>query len=121
MSRLVVVAVLFGAGAAPAADPTAKQLEGRVRAIFKSHCLGCHSGAKVKGELTLSNRAGLIKGGESGRVILPGRPGQSSLFEHVEDGSMPPAKDKRLAKADVETIRTCAGSKTDAWSNVPTN
>ncbi|MFP6769177.1 MAG: PSD1 and planctomycete cytochrome C domain-containing protein [Planctomycetaceae bacterium] len=107
VSRLgaVVVAVLFGAAATPAADPTVKQLEDRVRAIFKSHCLGCHSGAKAKGELALSNRAGLVKGGESGRVILPGRPEQSSLFEHVEDGSMPPAKDKRLAKADVETIR----------------
>ncbi len=107
VNRLVAVAgaILLGTAAAIAADPTAVELEARVRRIFKAHCLACHSGAKAKGELTLSARAGLIKGGESGRVVSPGRPERSLLFEHVRDGSMPPAEDKRMAKADVETIR----------------
>ena len=86
-----------------AAEPA--KLELRVREIFKVACLKCHSGAKPKGQIGLETRQSLIRGGESGRVITPGKPLESLLFQHVHDGSMPPEEDRRLNKADVESIR----------------
>ena len=89
-------------GAEPA---KAGKLETRVRAIFKAQCLKCHSGAKPKGQFSLSTREDLVRGGETGRVITPGKPLESLLFQHVQDGSMPPGEDKRLSGADLETLK----------------
>ncbi|HAB14026.1 MAG TPA: hypothetical protein DCE47_20280, partial [Planctomycetaceae bacterium] len=101
-----VVAMPFADGLAtePKAAPAGK-LEIRARAIFKTRCLECHSGKKPKGLFGLTSRDALIRGGESGRVITPGKPLESLLFQHVQDGSMPPGDGKRLPKGDVEDIR----------------
>ena len=101
-----VVAMPFADGLAtePKAAPAGK-LEIRARAIFKTRCLECHSGKKPKGLFGLTSRDALIRGGESGRVITPGKPLESLLFQHVQDGSMPPGEGKRLPKGDVEDIR----------------
>ena len=98
------------------------KLESRVRAIFKAGCLKCHSGTKPKGQFRLATREGLIRGGETGRVITPGRPLESLLYQHVLDGSMPPDEDTRLARADVETIRAwiAAGAPFGKGGRLPT-
>lgn len=87
------------------AAPKPDGLESRVRGLLKAHCLKCHGETRPKGELSLGTRRGLLKGGETGQVVVPGKPEKSLLFEYVRDGEMPPGKDKRLGKADVETIR----------------
>ena len=108
-TRLAVVAAVVsvpfadGLGAETTVEPVGKP-EARVRAIFKSRCLKCHSGEKPKGLFGLDSREALVRGGESGRVITPGKPLESLLFQHVQDGSMPPGEDKRLPKGDVEAV-----------------
>jgi hypothetical protein len=73
--------------------------EEKVRPILSEHCYKCHSHAngKARGELTLDTRDGMLKGGESGKVIVPGKPEQSSLIRAVSytdsDLQMPPPKD----------------------------
>src|SRR5690348_93854 len=69
--------------------------ESHVRPILVDHCYQCHSAAKkVKGELRLDTRAGVLKGGKSGAVIVPGEPEKSPLIEAVRyknpDLQMPP-------------------------------
>ena len=102
---LASVLVLLVSGGLARAEPKPAGLESRVRGLLKTHCLKCHGATRPKGELSLANRAGLLKGGETGRVIVPGEPEKSLLYEHVRDGEMPPGKGKRLRKADVETFR----------------
>ena len=79
--------------------------EADVSAIFRTRCWRCHGEKTLKGELDLRSIAEVLKGGESGPVIVPGKPDESLLFEKVHNGEMPPAKKDRLAEADVKTIR----------------
>jgi len=79
------------------ADHTAF-FESKVRPVLVEHCYECHSAGakKLKGGLMLDSRAGIIKGGDNGPVILPGQPGSSPLIRSVRhadpDLAMPPKK-----------------------------
>lgn len=79
--------------------------ESDVRQLLQAKCLRCHGDKAKKADLDLSTRAGILKGSESGPVIVPGKPAASKLFEMVHEGKMPPGKKDRLTPADVETIR----------------
>jgi len=77
------------------ADEKADFFEAKVRPILATHCFECH-GSKDKGGLKLDSHAAVLKGGESGVVIVPGKPEKSLLLKAVrhvdEDLSMPPKK-----------------------------
>ena len=67
--------------------------ESRIRPVLIEHCLECHSNNdKRKGGLTLTGRAALLRGGESGPAIVPGKPDASLLLEALryESYEMPP-------------------------------
>src|SRR5215213_1150397 len=72
-----------GADAPPSKDAL-DFFEAKIRPVFVDKCYNCHdgSGAKsVKGGFTLDTRAGLLKGGESGKpAIVPGDPAASPLI-----------------------------------------
>jgi len=96
----VVLALL--ATSSYAANPTAEGIsffEKKIRPVLIEHCYKCHSADaagnnKLKGALHLDSRSGLLKGGESGPAIVPGRPQESSLLGALryEDLEMPPKK-----------------------------
>lgn len=74
--------------------------------LLKSECSGCHNAEKHKGGLNLSDREGVLKGGENGAVISPENVGRSRLLEVLQaeaDPHMPPKK--QLAPSDVATLR----------------
>lgn len=70
--------------------------ENRIRPILAARCNACHSDAvgKTSGGLALDTQAGWMKGGDSGQVIVPGKPDESLLISAVryEEGGlqMPP-------------------------------
>jgi hypothetical protein len=68
----------------------ARDFDQRVAPVLIRRCLDCHSGFEPKGGLDLSRRATAMQGGDSGEAIVPGKPGESLLWENVADGSMPP-------------------------------
>lgn len=77
------------------ADPQAIAFfEKKIRPVLVQHCYECHSeGAKkVKGGLLLDTRDGLLRGGESGPAVVPGKPAQSLLLQALkyESFEMPP-------------------------------
>ena len=87
------------------ASPDSAQIEffeSKIRPIFAENCYQCHSAKaeKLKGDLRLDTPEGLLKGGKSGPVIVPGEPDASRLIKAVRytdpDLQMPP-KNKRLA------------------------
>src|SRR5712691_7458106 len=60
-----------------------EHFEKRVRPLLVERCHKCHAGEKVKGGLRLDSADGLRRGGESGAVIVPGKPEESRLIQAV--------------------------------------
>src|SRR3954453_3574066 len=89
----------------------AEFFENKIRPVLVKNCYKCHSAesAKVKGELLLDTREGLLKGGKTGPAIVPGDLEKSLLIKAVrykdEDLQMPPKGEKLLDGqiADLET------------------
>jgi hypothetical protein len=73
-----------------------------VRPVLAGKCLRCHGGKKTESDLDLSVREKLLKGGESGPAILPGKARESLLYKlvaHVKEPHMPFERDKLPAPA----------------------
>ncbi|MBT4867356.1 MAG: hypothetical protein HON53_19815, partial [Planctomycetaceae bacterium] len=76
-----------------------------VAPILIKNCLGCHNPTDPKGTLDLSQKKAMLKGGDSGPAVVPGKPDESYIIERVADGSMPPeGKGKRLTKTEIDTL-----------------
>src|SRR5262249_51030162 len=71
--------------------------------IVADRCVACHGPGKRKGGLDLSRRSSALAGGESGVVILPGRPAESLLVEKVSGGEMPPKGP--LSREEIAAVR----------------
>ena len=98
---LSFIAVLAALSPLRAEEPTAEQLtffEQKIRPVLAEHCYKCHStrSKKLKAELYLDSREGLLKGGETGPVVVPGKPEASLLVRAVvyldNELEMPPNK-----------------------------
>jgi len=76
-----------------------------IRPLLQARCGRCHADKPHKADLDLSMPAGILKGGESGPAVVPGKPDQSPLYEKVHAGKMPPGKKDQLSAAEVETLR----------------
>ena len=73
-----------------------------VRALLMQHCVKCHGGDKIRGDLDLTTRAGLLKGGEEGPSIIPSKADESFLMmvlRHEEEPFMPAKADKLSSEA----------------------
>ncbi len=72
--------------------------EARIRPILTEKCFKCHSHSsdKIRGGLLLDSRAAVLEGGNSGPVIVAGKPDESLLIQAIrytgedEDLRMPP-------------------------------
>src|SRR5947209_7997570 len=109
-SRLLpLVGLLLLAPAARAADakPGADDIEffeKHVRPLLVENCQGCHGPAKQRGGLRLDTRAGLLKGGDTGPAVVPGKPDGSLLIKavlHEGERKMPPKGKLDAAAVDV--------------------
>jgi len=115
----VGLAACAGAGAAEAAGEAAKlpppaavpvDFVRDVQPIFAQRCYACHSAKKHEGGLRLDAKAAALAGGDSGKVLEPGKSADSRLIKYVagldEDYLMPPAgKGERLTAAQVGLLR----------------
>jgi mono/diheme cytochrome c family protein len=100
---LVLVAVAgcpcFAALAAEPAPPAAVDFKRDVLPILEAKCIACH-GTKKQGKLDLRTRAAMLKGGNTGPAIEPGKPDKSLLIELIHFNEMPPKKTKERVTAD---------------------
>ena len=61
-----------------------------VAALLVQRCLDCHNATEKKGGLDLSRQASAMAGGDSGPVIMRGKPEESLLWERISADEMPP-------------------------------
>ncbi len=76
--------------------------EKRIAPLLIRNCLGCHTDLEPSGELSLQNAAGMEK------VVVRGKPADSTLFQRIESGEMPPkdkGKSKELSPAEKELVK----------------
>ena len=63
--------------------------------VLRDECLGCHKPGKAKGGLLLNAHDKMMKGGDNGAAVVPGKPEESPLYQlALVDGDphMPPKK-----------------------------
>ncbi len=108
---LIIWALLFPSGipARAADNPPPEQIEffeRRIRPLFVSHCYECHGPDRVKGGLRLNSADAMRRGGDSGPVVVAGKPEESLLIEavgHRSDIKMPPKE--KLADAEIADLK----------------
>lgn len=64
---------------------------------LRANCLPCHNKSTTKGDLLLESPADMIKGGETGPALQPGKAAESLLFKlasHTAKPRMPPRENK---------------------------
>ncbi|MCB1209056.1 MAG: DUF1549 domain-containing protein [Verrucomicrobiales bacterium] len=79
---------------------------GKVQKIFDVQCVKCHGPLEQKSGLELDTPEMVLKGGENGAVVKPGKPEESALFVNLAakgDPHMPPKK--QLSDDDREAVR----------------
>ena len=79
---------------------------GKVQPIFDVNCVKCHGVIEQKSGLELDNVEAVMKGGDDGAVVVPGKPERSRLFKYLapdSDPHMPPKK--QLTEVQRESIR----------------
>src|SRR5581483_9683260 len=92
-----IVGLVLLAPGLRAGTPTAANdfFESKIRPLLVERCFKCHTGNKPKGGLRIDSRAALLRGGESGAAIVPGKPEASLLITAVRHGEalkMPPQR-----------------------------
>jgi WD40 repeat protein len=82
---------------APLDRKAAVNFEDEILPFLKQNCLACHNETKAKADLILETPQSILKGGESGPAVVPGKPDESLLMKaasHREKPFMPPAENK---------------------------
>ncbi|MSR31171.1 MAG: DUF1553 domain-containing protein [Gemmataceae bacterium] len=116
-----------------AAEPAKVDFARQIQPLFQEHCHSCHGKEKQKGDLRLDIKANALRGGESGAVIIPGKPHDSILWKNITGqpgATQMPKRAARLQEKEIaliaEWIRQGAnwpadGSEKQAvwWSLVP--
>ena len=80
-----------------------------VQPILNAHCSRCHSGDQKQGGFSFKTSQLMLAGGESGKLVVPGKSGSSLLITRIEGkGGMPrmPMGFGPLSEKDISTIRT---------------
>lgn len=110
--RLLILASVFllmgQCVADEASEPTDTQLafvRNKVLPLLESRCFECHKhGEEQQGSLLLSSRQSMLRGGDSGPAIVPGKPNDSLIVQAVryEGFEMPPRT--RMPAAEVAIL-----------------
>ncbi len=72
--------------------------EAKIRPVLIKHCYGCHSNEakKAEGGLKLDSKSGMTKGGDSGAMLVPAKPGESLLLSALKHSELKMPPDKKL-------------------------
>jgi mono/diheme cytochrome c family protein len=98
----------------PPAEKKDVTYAGEIKSIFDQSCVKCHGAQRPKAHLRMDSLEGVMKGGEDGKVVVPGKSAESMLVHNIAhvgdpDQYMPPPKNKAgigpLSKEQIGLIR----------------
>jgi len=86
--------------------------------IFQARCISCHGATRKRGGLDMRTVAAMLKGGENGPSLVPGKPEQSLLWESIATNRMPPGQNK-LSQSERKAIQEwiAGGARTAQTAN----
>ena len=110
LTAMLVTSLLSTSSHSARADERDDFFEAKIRPVLVRTCFRCHGDAKTGGALRIDSREMLLKGGESGPAIVPGKPEESLLIKAIQRqadvSAMPPEKDKALRADQVAAFVT---------------
>ncbi len=103
-TRLALLLLLASAAGLAADAPT---YSANIAPLLRKRCLGCHAASVQMGGLTLDSYASLMKGGNHGPVVVPGKSAESRLYLMTSAKIMPsmPMDGTHLDAADIDSIK----------------
>ena len=106
MYRRIVLSLLLTFASARLAEgaDAAALWSGKVQPLFDVMCVKCHGVLEQKSGLELDNIEAVLKGGDDGAVVVPGKPEKSRLYQYLaadSDPHMPPKKQVTPAQREV--------------------
>jgi cytochrome c553 len=109
-SSLPSMAAITQEQAAKLPQPAARKIDFTkdIKPILETGCVKCHGRGKAKGDFSIENREALLKGGESGAAVVPGKSAESLLIELVSGlnpDSVMPQKGSKLNADQVGLLR----------------
>ncbi|MFT3705905.1 MAG: chitobiase/beta-hexosaminidase C-terminal domain-containing protein [Agriterribacter sp.] len=92
-----------------------------IQPILDKKCITCHGESSTKGGLLLSNLKGVLAGGKSGPLFIPGQPDTSLIIHRIhlagdDKKRMPPLSKPQLTEAEASILYAWikSGAATDA-------
>ncbi|MGZ4961735.1 MAG: c-type cytochrome domain-containing protein [Limisphaerales bacterium] len=83
----------------PASDKTGLAYEKDVAPLLKASCVRCHGAERPKAHLRLDSKEGILKGGEDGKIVVPGDSKKSLMVAAAaqvnDEVAMPPKRKNR--------------------------
>src|ERR1043166_9335376 len=79
--------------------------EREILPVLKNNCLACHNQTKAKAGLNLETPQGILKGGDTGPAVTPGRSGDSLIFKaaaHLDPDLIMPPKDNKVNASELK-------------------
>ena len=104
----LLTTVLSGLSARAAVSGDADRLwAAHIQPLFAENCFKCHGNIETKSGLSLMSAAEVLRGGENGPAVIPGKPEKSLLFQYIQTESDPhmPPKGKQLAPEEIALIK----------------
>lgn len=107
MKRCLFPLTISLAATVAQAAPSAEGLEffeKKIRPVLVSECYECHNLKKDKGGLSVDSREGLLKGGDTGLAVVPGKPEESLLIASIKHTDADLKMPEKAPKLDDQVI-----------------
>ena len=99
---LLIYAVIGFSSQSAALEPAKIDYASQIKPILTKNCISCHGVEKQKGGLRLDAGASILKGGNSGPILVPGKSSESKILHAVEgkdpETRMPPEPKALISK-----------------------
>ncbi|MBI2688159.1 MAG: PD40 domain-containing protein [Acidobacteria bacterium] len=85
----------------------AQSFEADLQPIFRQHCYGCHAANVKMGSLDVETHEGIMRGGNAGTIVVPGKAGESRLYLTLAGKIKPqmPMGGQPLAAGELEIVK----------------